>query len=65
MVPMAAAAATEEPLRAAKQAHAAMVAIPSPPGNFLNHLSKDPYSLAVMPAPPANAPIKMNRGMIV
>ena len=38
--PIAAAPATEEPLNAAKPAHAPMVAIPNPPGNFLNHLSK-------------------------
>jgi len=38
--PMAAAAATEEPLTAPKAAQAPIVAIPSPPGSLRAHLSK-------------------------
>ena len=44
---------------------ATMVAMPNPPGNLLNHLSKLSYSSRVMPAFSANPPIKINNGMMV
>ena len=64
-VSIAAEVATDEPLMAEKPAIATIVAIPSPPGSLLNHLSKVSYNLVVIPELSAKPPMRTKSGIIV